>query len=72
MDKYLGMLLCKPNSVQPALKVRASIYILSKEEGGVGKPLKHLGQNMIFGRTFDCMASTNYLKPDDRIMPGES
>merc|ERR1711993_87476 len=33
------------------LKVRASIYVLNKDEGGVGKPLKHLGQNMIYGRT---------------------
>ena len=64
------MVLCKPGSVKAALKVRASIYVLNKDEGGVGKPLKHLGQNMIYGRTFDCMASTNYLNPDDRIMPG--
>ena len=27
---------------------------------------------MVFARTFDCMASTNYLNPDDRIMPGEN
>jgi len=71
-DVRRGMVLCKPGSVKAALKVRASIYVLNKDEGGVGKPLKHLGQNMIYGRTFDCMASTNYLNPDDRIMPGEN
>jgi len=67
-----GMAIVAPGSVTPALKIRASIYILTKEEGGTGKPLKHMGQNMVFARTFDCMASTNYLNPEDRIMPGEN
>ena len=69
---FLGMAIVAPGSVKPALKIRASVYILTKEEGGTGKPLKHMGQNMVFARTFDCMASTNYLNPDDRIMPGEN
>ena len=66
------MVICKPGSIEPALKVRASIYILTKDEGGTGKPLKHMGQEMIFSRTFDCMAATNYDNPDQRIMPGEN
>ena len=57
---------------EPALKIRASIYILTKDEGGTGKPLKHMGQEMIFSRTFDCMAATNYDNADQRIMPGEN
>ena len=68
----LGMVICEPGSIEPALKVRANIYILTKEEGGTGKPLKHMGQEMIFSRTFDCMAATLYDNPDQRIMPGEN
>jgi len=71
-DIRRGMVICKPGSIEPALKVRASIYILTKDEGGTGKPLKHMGQEMIFSRTFDCMAATNYDNPDQRIMPGEN
>ena len=66
------MVICEPGSIEPALKIRASIYILTKDEGGTGKPLKHMGQEMIFSRTFDCMAATNYDNPDQRIMPGEN
>jgi translation elongation factor EF-Tu-like GTPase len=46
--------------------------ILLFKEGGTGQPLKHLGQNMIFSRTFDCMAATMYLDEKDRILPGEN
>ena len=67
-----GMVICEPGSIEPALKVRANIYILTKDEGGTGKPLKHMGQEMIFSRTFDCMAATLYDNPDQRIMPGEN
>jgi len=71
-DIRRGMVICEPGSIEPALKIRASIYILTKDEGGTGKPLKHMGQEMIFSRTFDCMAATNYDNPDQRIMPGEN
>jgi len=71
-DIRRGMVICEPGSIEPALKVRANIYILTKDEGGTGKPLKHMGQEMIFSRTFDCMAATLYDNPDQRIMPGEN
>jgi len=67
-----GMCIVEPNSVKPALKVKANVYILTKDEGGTGKPLKHMGQNMIFSRTFDCNAATLYKNAEDRIMPGEN
>jgi len=67
-----GMAIVSPGSVKPALKVEANIYILTDEEGGTGKPLKHMGQNMIFCRTFDCMAATIYKDEKDRILPGEN
>ena len=57
------MVICEPGSIEPALKVRANIYILTK--GGTGKPLKHMGQEMIFSRTFDCMAATLYDNPPE-------
>ena len=31
-----------------------------------------MGQNMIFARTFDCMAATMYKDEKDRILPGEN
>jgi len=67
-----GMAVCKPGTVTPALKIEANIYCLTEDEGGTGKPLKHMGQNMIFARTFDCMAATMYKNEKDRILPGEN
>merc|ERR1711931_248667 len=71
-DIRRGMVISEPGSIEPALKIRASIYILTEDEGGTGKPLKHMGQNMIFARTFDCMAATMYKDEKDRILPGEN
>ena len=31
-----------------------------------------MGQNMVFCRTFDCMAATIYKDEKDRILPGEN
>jgi len=67
-----GMAVCKPGSVTPVLKMEANVYILTQDEGGSSRPLKHLGQNMIFARTFDCMAATMYKDAKDRILPGEN
>jgi len=67
-----GMAVCKPGSVKPVLKMEANVYILTEGEGGSSRPLKHLGQNMIFARTFDCMAATMYKDAKDRILPGEN
>jgi len=67
-----GMAIVKPGSVTPALKVEANIYILTPEEGGSTRPMKHMGQNMVFARTFDCMAATMYKDAKDRILPGEN
>ena len=38
------MCITEPKSIEPALKVRANVYILTKEEGGTGRPLRHMGQ----------------------------
>lgn len=67
-----GMAVCKPGSITPALKVEANVYVLTTEEGGSNRPMKHLGQNMIFSRTFDCMAACMYKDAKERILPGEN
>ena len=39
-----GMVLCKPGSITPHTKFKASIYVLKKEEGGRHTPFKNTGE----------------------------
>ncbi|KAI4879013.1 hypothetical protein NFI96_028578, partial [Prochilodus magdalenae] len=70
-DVRRGMVMCKPGSILPHQKVRAQVYILSKEEGGRHKPFVTNFMPVMFSLTWD-MACRVQL-PDDKemIMPGE-
>ena len=52
--------------------MRTNIYVLTRYEGGTGRTITHLGQQMIFSRTFDCMAACLYQDEKNKIMPGEN
>uniref|UniRef100_A0A3B3XBA7 Elongation factor Tu n=1 Tax=Poecilia mexicana TaxID=48701 RepID=A0A3B3XBA7_9TELE len=70
-DVRRGMVMCKPGSIMPHQKVKAQVYILSKEEGGRHKPIVTNFMPIMFSLTWD-MACRIVLPADkEMVMPGE-
>ncbi|XP_077358715.1 elongation factor Tu, mitochondrial [Festucalex cinctus] len=70
-DMRRGMVMCKPGSIKPHQKVKAQVYVLSKEEGGRHKPFVTTFQPVMFSLTWD-MACRVTLPPEkEMVMPGE-
>uniref|UniRef100_A0A8C2X434 Elongation factor Tu n=1 Tax=Cyclopterus lumpus TaxID=8103 RepID=A0A8C2X434_CYCLU len=70
-DIRRGMVMCKPGAIMPYQKIKAQVYVLSKEEGGRHKPFVTNFMPVMFSLTWD-MACRITL-PDDKemVMPGE-
>ncbi|KAF7686488.1 elongation factor Tu, mitochondrial [Silurus meridionalis] len=70
-DMRRGMVMCKPGSIQPHQKIKAQVYILSKEEGGRHKPFVTNFMPVMFSLTWDM--ACRILLPDGKemVMPGE-
>uniref|UniRef100_A0A8C9VMI8 Elongation factor Tu n=1 Tax=Scleropages formosus TaxID=113540 RepID=A0A8C9VMI8_SCLFO len=70
-DVRRGMVMSKPGSIKPHQKVKAQVYVLSKEEGGRHKPFMTNFMPVMFSLTWD-MACRIILPGDkEMIMPGE-
>jgi len=71
-DVVRGQVLCKPGTVKPVTKFEASIYCLTKEEGGRHTPFFSNYRPQFFFRTADVTGSVNL--PEDRqmVMPGDN
>ncbi|KAJ0058502.1 hypothetical protein NL108_016109, partial [Boleophthalmus pectinirostris] len=52
-DVRRGMVMCKPGSILPHRKVKAQVYVLSKEEGGRHKPFVTNFMPVMFSLTWD-------------------
>lgn len=65
-----GMVMCKPSAVKAHDFVEAQVYILTKEEGGIDKPITPLQQVHIFSLTWDVTAQVN-MEGKEMIMGGE-
>ena len=48
-----GMVICKPGSVQPHMKFKCEVYVLSKEEGGRHTPFFNGYRPQFYFRTTD-------------------
>ncbi|XP_039680567.1 elongation factor Tu, mitochondrial [Perca fluviatilis] len=70
-DIRRGMVMCKPGSIQPYQKIKAQVYVLSKEEGGRHKPFVTNFMPVMFSLTWDMACRVTL--PDDKemVMPGE-
>lgn len=66
-----GQVLCKPGSQQTAKKFEASLYALSKEEGGRHKPFFSGYSPQVFIRTADITGSIQLAKDVEMVMPGD-
>lgn len=69
-----GMSLAKPNTGKLYNHLQASVYLLTKEEGGRNKPLTKKFQTIMYSKTWDMPTRINFPDDDDSrlIMPGEN
>ncbi len=67
-----GQVLCKPGSITPHTKFKASIYVLTKEEGGRHTPFFKGYRPQFYFRTTDVTGAV--ILPDDvqMVMPGDN
>ncbi|XP_016086961.1 elongation factor Tu, mitochondrial-like, partial [Sinocyclocheilus grahami] len=70
-DVRRGMVMCKPGSIQPHQKVKAQVYLLSKEEGGRHKPFCTNFMPIMFSHTWDMACIVELLPGKEMVMPGE-
>lgn len=71
-DVERGMVLCKPGSIKPHKKFRASIYVLKKEEGGRHTPFFKGYRPQFFFRTTDVTGTVILPENIEMVMPGDS
>jgi elongation factor Tu len=67
-----GMILCKPGSVNPHTKFEASVYCLTKEEGGRHKPFFAGYRPQFYFRTTDVTGAANLMGGREMVMPGDN
>ncbi len=71
-DITRGMVLCKPGSITPHTKFEASVYCLTKEEGGRHKPFFSGYRPQFYFRTTDVTGTANLLGGREMVMPGDN
>lgn len=69
-DIKRGMAAIKPGSVKPTQLIKAQIYMLTKEEGGNGKPLTETARPQMYCNTFNVI--TRCSLGQQIIMPGDT
>uniref|UniRef100_A0A3Q2TPY7 Elongation factor Tu, mitochondrial n=1 Tax=Fundulus heteroclitus TaxID=8078 RepID=A0A3Q2TPY7_FUNHE len=70
-DVRRGMVMCKPGSIMPHQKVKAQVYVLSKEEGGRHKPFVTNFMPVMFSLTWDMACRVTLPADKEMVMPGE-
>jgi len=71
-DVQRGQVLCKPNTMKPISKFDASVYALTKEEGGRHTPFFTKYRPQFFFRTADVTASVTLGGDLQMVMPGDN
>ncbi len=67
-----GQVLCKPGSINPHTKVKAEVYVLSKEEGGRHTPFFNGYRPQFYIRTTDVTGSITLPEGVEMVMPGDN
>uniref|UniRef100_A0A3Q3X2L6 Elongation factor Tu n=1 Tax=Mola mola TaxID=94237 RepID=A0A3Q3X2L6_MOLML len=70
-DVRRGMVMSKPGSIKPHQKVKAQVYVLSKEEGGRHKPFVTNFMPVMFSLTWDMACRVTLPAEKEMVMPGE-
>ena len=71
-DVQRGQCLIKPGSVKPHTKFKASVYILTKEEGGRHTPIFKGYRPQFYFRTTDVTGSITLNEGVEMLMPGDN
>jgi len=71
-DVQRGQVLCKPGTVQAVNKFSASVYILTKEEGGRHTPFFTNYKPQFFFRTADVTGTVTLGETTEMVMPGDN
>jgi elongation factor Tu len=71
-DLIRGMVLCKPGSIKPHKKFEATVYALTKDEGGRHKPFFTGYRPQFYFRTTDVTGTANLLGGREMVMPGDN
>jgi elongation factor Tu len=69
---YRGMVLAQPGSITPHTVFEASVYVLSKEEGGRHTPFFKNYRPQFYIRTTDVTGSVELLGDAEMVMPGDN
>ena len=67
-----GQVLAKPGSVHPHTKFKASVYVLTKEEGGRHTPFFTGYRPQFYFRTTDITGSIALAEGVEMVMPGDN
>ena len=71
-DIERGQVLAKPGSITPHSKFKASIYVLSKEEGGRHTPFFDNYRPQFYFRTTDVTGIVHLPEGTEMVMPGDN
>ena len=71
-DVERGMVLAKPGSITPHTKFNASVYILTKEEGGRHTPFFNGYRPQFYFRTTDVTGVATLPAGTEMVMPGDN
>jgi elongation factor Tu len=67
-----GQVLCKPGSITPHTDFEASVYVLTKEEGGRHKPFFANYRPQFYFRTTDVTGTIELPAGTEMVMPGDN
>ena len=67
-----GQVLCKPGSITPHTVFEASVYVLTKEEGGRHKPFFANYRPQFYFRTTDVTGTSELPAGTEMVMPGDN
>ena len=67
-----GQVLCKPGSITPHTNFEASVYVLTKEEGGRHKPFFTNYRPQFYFRTTDVTGTIELPAGTEMVMPGDN
>jgi elongation factor Tu len=71
-DVERGQVLAKPGSINPHTKFNATVYVLSKEEGGRHTPFFNGYRPQFYFRTTDVTGSVELAEGTEMVMPGDN
>ncbi len=71
-DVERGMVVCKPGTTTPHTNFEASVYILSKEEGGRHTPFFNNYRPQFYFRTTDVTGVVTLPEGKEMVMPGDN